>query len=174
MIKNIIAIGLLIFALFLLAPTQGSGMTEKQIFEWVASELNIEKQYEMPKIQYVNKGKLQTLFKDYNKPAYNRWIKKHGKQKADEFMKYYLKEVIALFIPMSRNLYIGNFLEPCIIESIIAHELTHYYQHAKDGIINSNKHGAENKILYREMQAGNIEKKYMEIFCGKEGGKLKQ
>jgi len=171
MIKNITAIWLFVFTLFFLAPTQGLGMTEEQIFEWVSIELKIEKQYDMPIIQYINKEKLVNIFKNEFKSSYDRLVKKYGKERADEAMVYYSKEVIAMFIPKTCNLYVGNFIEPCKRQSIVAHELTHYYQHMKDGTVDPNSKDAANKHLYREMQAGNIERKYMEVFCGKEGGK---
>lgn len=159
---------LFIFVLLLLAPSNGISMSENQIFEWVAKELKIKEQYKMPIIQYVSKTKLQEVFLETSKPSYNRWTREYGKKKAAELMDLYSNEVIGFFIPKTGDLYIGEFLESCKKESIVAHELVHFFQHMKDGPIDPKSGNVANKNLFREMQAGNIEKKYMEKFCGKD------
>ena len=156
------------FVLFVLLPVQAIGLTDKQIFIWIADELKIEQQYDMPEIQYVTKEKLKDVFRKATKRSYDRWVKEYGKEKADELLDFYLDEAIGLFVPETCELYIGNFLESCKMESIVAHELTHFLQHMEKGPIDSKKYDAENKLLFREMQAGKIEREYMEKFCGKE------
>ena len=145
------------------APTMG--FTDIEIFTWVSSELNIENQYKMPAIQFVTKEKLSHVFKKNNERSFKRWANEYGEKKAAELMNLYLSEVIGLFIPKTGDLYVGDFIEPCKKESIVAHELTHFFQHVKDGPVNPNSKDAANKHLYREMQAGNIEKKFVEKFC---------
>jgi len=154
--------------LFILYPLSAIGLTDREIFIWVVDELKIEQQYTMPKTQYVTKEKLQDVFRKATKRSYDRWVKKYGKEKANELLDFYLDEAIGLFIPETCELYIGNFLELCKMESIVAHELTHFLQHMEKGPIDSKRYGAENKLLFREMQAGKIEREYMEKFCGKE------
>jgi len=156
------------FVLFVLLPVQATGLTDREIFIWVADELKIEQQYTMPKIQYVTKEKLQDVFREATKRSYDRWVKKYGEEKAIELLDFFLNEVVGLFIPKTCELYIGDFLEPCKKESIVAHELTHFFQHIKDGPIDLNKRNTENKILFNELQADKIEREYMEEFCGKE------
>ena len=50
------------FAILISAKTT-MGFTDKEIFNWVANELNIKNRYEMPAIQYVTKEKLGEAFK---------------------------------------------------------------------------------------------------------------
>ena len=119
----------------------------------------------MPAIQYVTKEKLSHVFKKNNERSFKRLASEYGEKKASELMDFYLSEVIGLFIPKTGDLYVGDFIEPCKKESIVAHELTHYFQYMKDGPIDPNSKDAANKHLYNEMQAGNIEKKFMEKFC---------
>lgn len=150
----------------MLTAAPAMGFTDKEIFTWVASELNIENQYKLPAIQYVTKEKLGHVFKKNNARSFKRWASEYGEKKAAELMDFYLSEVIGLFIPITGDLYVGDFIEPCKKESIVAHELVHFFQHMKDGPVDPNSKDAANKHLYREMQAGNTEKKFMEKFCG--------
>lgn len=154
-----------IFLAVILTAAPTMGFTDKEIFTWVSSELNIENQYKMPAIQYVTKEKLGEVFKKNYERSFKRWASEYGEKKAAEFMDFYLSEVIGLFIPKTGNLYVGDFIEPCKKESIVAHELTHFFQHMKDGPVDPNSKDAADKHLYNEMQAGNIEKKFMEKFC---------
>jgi len=154
--------------LFILYPLSATGLTDKEIFIWVADELKIEQQYKIPEIQYVTKEKLKYVFREATKRSYDRWVKKYGEEKAEELLDFYLDEAIGLFVPETCELYIGNFLESCRMESIVAHELTHFFQHMEKGPIDSKKYDAENKLLFRELQAGKIEREYMKEFCGKE------
>ena len=154
-----------IFLSVILTAAPSMGFTDRDIFTWVSNELNIENQYKMPAIQYVTKENLSHVFKKNNERSFKRWASEYGEKKAAELMDFYLSEVIGLFIPKTGDLYVGDFIEPCKKESIVAHELTHFFQHVKDGPVNPNSKDAANKHLYREMQAGNIEKKFMEKFC---------
>ena len=154
------------FLMVILTAAPAMGFTDEEIYIWVSSELNIENQYKMPAIQYVTKEKLGHVFKKNNERSFKRWARKYGEKKASELMDFYLSEVIGLFIPKTSDLYVADFIQPCKKESIVAHELTHFFQHMKDGPVDPNSKDAANKHLYREMQAGNIEKKFMKKFCG--------
>jgi hypothetical protein len=153
------------FLMVMLTAAPTMGFTDKEMFTWVSGELNIENRYKMPAIQYVTKEKLSHVFKKNNERSFKRWTSEYGEEKATELIDFYLCEVIGLFIPKTGDLYVGDFIEPCKKESIVAHELTHFFQHMKDGPVDPNSKDAANKHLYREMQGGNIEKKFMEKFC---------
>ena len=163
-ITKTLIISIFLSVMLTAAPTMG--FTDRDIFTWVSNELNIENQYKMPAIQYVTKENLGHVFKKNNERSFKRWASEYGEKKASELMDFYLSEVIGLFIPNTGDLYVGDFIEPCKKESIVAHELTHFFQHMKDGPVDPNSKDAANKHLYREMQAGNIEKKFVEKFCG--------
>jgi hypothetical protein len=144
-------------------------LSNKEIFNWVTTHLGIEKNYPIPKIQLVSREKLQSVFRKTNNESFKRWAVEYGKKKADDLIEFYLKEVIGLFIPKTCSLFVGDFIEPCKRRSIIAHELTHYLQHVENGPIDPKTKGADQIYFYNELQAGNIEQKYMEIFCGRPG-----
>ena len=153
------------FITILISAATTMGFTDKEIFNWVANELNIQNRYEMPAIQYVTKEKLGEAFKNNNKKSFKRWADQYGEEKASELINFYISEVIGLYIPKTNDLYVGDFIEPCIKESIVAHELTHFFQTKKDGPVNSVSPDAGNVHLYREMQASNLERKFIEEFC---------
>ena len=154
-----------IFLSVILTAAPVMGFTDKEIFIWVSSELNIENQYKMPAIQYVTREKLGDVFKKRNERSFKRWASEYGEKKATELMDFYLSEVIGLYIPKTGDLYVGDFVEPCVKESIVAHELTHFFQHMEEGPVDPNSKDAANMHLFREMQGGNIEKKFIEKFC---------
>jgi hypothetical protein len=56
-------------------------------------------------------------------------------------------------------------MEPCKQQSIIAHELVHYIQHMQEGEVPLDSKNSENVHLFREMQAGKIEKDFNKAFC---------
>jgi hypothetical protein len=131
----------------------------------VTTKLEVDKDYPIPDIQLVSQERLQKIFRASNEKSFKRWADKYGKETADEMIAFYLEEVIGLFIPKTCALYVGNFLEPCKRKSIIAHELVHYIQHMQDGQVPTNAKQAEHMHLFRELQAGKIEKDYIEAFC---------
>ena len=108
---------------------------------------------------------LERLLKKNNEKSFKRWADKYGEEKASELMNFYISEVIGLYIPKTNDLYVGDFIKPCIKESIVAHELTHFFQTMKDGPVDPNSEDAANVHLYREMQGSHIEKKFIEEFC---------
>ena len=165
--RNIInkpfALSIVLSVILTAAPAMG--FTDSEIFTWVSSELKIENQYKMPAIHYVTKEKLGEVFKKNNERSFKRWAREFGEKKAAELMDFYLSEAIGLFVPTTGDLYVGDFIEPCKKESIVAHELTHFFQHMKEGPINPNLKNAANEHLYREMQAANIESAFIKKFC---------
>jgi hypothetical protein len=60
---------------------------------------------------------------------------------------------------------VGNFLDSCKQESIVGHELTHYFQFMQHGKIDTNMYGANQIQVQNEIQAGKIESKYIQTFC---------
>jgi hypothetical protein len=145
---------------------QNMTVSNEEIFNWVASKLKIDNDYPLPEIQFVSKERLQDIFRKTNKESFKRWAGKYGEKKANELVEFYLREVIGLFIPKTCSLYIGDFIDPCKRNSIIAHELTHYFQHVENSSFDFNKKGADSVYLFNELQAGSIERTFMEAFCG--------
>jgi len=144
----------------------GYNIDYHDIFCWVAKKLEIsENQYPFPEIRLVSKEKLQKTFEKLNEESFKRWADKYGKEMADEMIAFYLKETIGLFVPKTCVIYVWNGIEFCKFKSIIAHEMTHYIQHMQEGRVSPGSEQAEMAHLFREMQAGKIEKDFLKEFC---------
>ena len=141
------------------------GISNQDIYNWVTTRLKVGNEFPMPSIELVSQEKLQKIFRASNEKSFKRWADRYGKEMADEMIAFYLEEVIGLFIPKTCSLYVGNFIEPCKRKSIIAHELVHYIQHMQEGPVVPNSKQTDNVHLFREMQAGKIEKDFMKAFC---------
>ena len=158
----------LIFALILpvtmLIPPALS-VSHDEIFKWVFDELSITNNYSMPEILLVSKKELQIVFKDNTGQSYKRWSQMYGSEEAERILDFFLKEVIGLFNPDTKKIYVGSFLDGCKQEAIVAHELTHYFQFMQHGKIDPNMGGADIIQMKNEFQAEKIESKYIQTFC---------
>lgn len=164
--KRIIISLILAFVLpVTILATPALSVSHEEIFIWVVDELSIVKDYSMPKILLVSKKELQFVFKENTERSYQRWSQMYGNDEADRILDFYLQEVIGLFDPDTRKIYVGSFLDPCKLESIVAHELTHYLQFMQHGKIDSDMYGAEHIRAKNEIQAEIIENKYIKTFC---------
>ncbi len=156
---------LLVFPVLLCWYDQGYCLTPEEIFLWVAQEMAIEDAYAMPPIRFVDKEKLCAAFKNGNRKAYLRWESEYGELQAEKIMKVYLKGVVGMFKPQTETVYVGSFLAPCRQQAILAHELTHYFQHLSKGSVNPDGYEADTRHLIREMEAYKIEKRFTKLFC---------
>lgn len=163
--KTLLCLSLSLLLTFVIERGEASGMSFEEIFHWVACELEIDKDYPMPQIKVVSKQELQRVFKQESERSYQRWIRRYGENEAKKAMDLYLKEVIGLFVPKLKVIYVGSFMEPCKFNSILAHEITHYFQVMEDGPVDSRSIGFESIHFVREMQANKIANKYIETFC---------
>lgn len=137
----------------------------KDIFAWVARQLNIADAGPPPDVHYVDKSGLQVAFTRSNRHSYRQWEAQYGAHQAEKFMNFYLQELVGMFDPHSESIYVGSFLSPCRQEAILAHEFTHYFQQRQYGRIQPKVPGAQNLQLKREMEASALEKRYGESFC---------
>ena len=149
-------------------PSQAQGISHEDIFVWVANKLEIEKDYQIPKITIVPREELQRVFLKYNEKSLKRWAGVYGEERANEIMDQYLKEVVGLFNPKNSIIHVGGFLKSCKQESIVAHELAHYFQTEENGTVELQSYGAEEIRLRNEMEAGMIENEFNEKFCTQE------
>jgi len=163
--KTLLCLSLSLLLTIVIYRGQALSMSDEEIFNWVARELEIDKDYPMPQIIVVSKEKLQIVFRKESEQSYQRWVKQYGENTAKETMDLYLKEVIGLFLPKAKVIYVGSFMEPCRFNSIVAHEITHYFQVMKDGLINPRAIGFDHIHISREMQANDIANRYMKTFC---------
>jgi hypothetical protein len=143
--------------------------SHEDIFNWVAEKVEVKKDYPMPQIKIVSRTELQRVFSKFSEKSIKKWAETLGEEEADRMMARYLKEVIGLFVPDTKIVYVGSFLESCKQRSIIAHEITHYFQCMTRGKIDPHSFNADLIYLGNELEASKIEKLYLETFCGSQG-----
>lgn len=139
--------------------------SHKEIFNWVAKQMETDKDYPMPQIKIVSKEELQRVFSKFSEKSVKRWAESLGEEEADRIMARYLNEVIGLFVPETKIIYVGNFLNPCKQSSIVAHEITHYFQCMKHGKIDPHSFNADLIYLGNELEASKIENLFLKTFC---------
>ena len=165
--KNKILFTLLLALSLMIYSGPECDFSHEEIFAWVANELEITTNYPMPAILIVSQEELQRIFSKDNEQSLKRWAGRYGDEKANKIMDRYLKEILGLFDPKTNVIYVGNFLEPCKQQSIIAHELTHYFQAMEPRKIDPQSYyGDSNMIRFgNEMEASNIENTFKGTFC---------
>lgn len=154
-----------LFALMLIWQEPGYGLEPEGILAWVAGRMDIADAGPLPVIHYVDKVKLQAAFTRANRNSYMRWEARYGAHEAERILNIYLDELVGMFDPDTKSIYVGRFLASCQQEVILAHEITHYLQVRSNGMIDPDAHDAGNVQLQREMQASAIELRYSEHFC---------
>jgi hypothetical protein len=163
---NPITISLIITVIITLYAIPAQCSSHEEIFKWVAKQLEISKDYSMPEIKMVSKKELRKIFSKSSEKSLKRWAQDFGEEEADKMMNRYLKQVIGLYIPETKAIYVGRFLDECKRKSILAHELTHYFQDMTEGKIDPQSFDADLMYLRNELEASRIEKKFLKTFCG--------
>lgn len=154
-----------LMALVILAPGIGFCLSEEEIFNWVADRIEIYEHYVIPEVNIVDKESIQAAFIESNKNSYMRWEIEYGRDKAEKFLKDYLKEIVGLFNGKNQTIYVGSFIDPCKQQAVLAHEFVHYYQYATKGAIEPGAFQEDIRRFAREIEAYTIEKEFMETFC---------
>lgn len=155
-----------IFAIMaILWPAVGHSQTEVDIYLWTLMKMGLDQQYEMPVVQYVDRSELKDVFKKNNRKAYLRWESEYGPDQAEKILKLYLDEIIGLFDIHTDVIYVGNFLQPCRREAILAHEMTHYLQIRTQGTQPVGWVDLDTLHTTREMEAYKIENAFTRTFC---------
>ncbi len=167
--KRFIAKAFRVFALLLFSSTfwtsHSHGATHEQIFVWISRQMNIEYFYNMPKVHYISKDELKKVFQEFSKESFQRWRMQHGKAGADKIMASYQDRLVGLFNPKTQIIYVGDFLMPCRQKAVLAHEMTHFFQHWIYGPIPSASFDAEDQRIFREMEAYQMEARFKALFC---------
>jgi len=136
-----------------------------EIFQWVAQQLKVDTNYPFPQILIIAKRDLEKVWHKKNQRSYQSWVEHYGENKARETMDQLLDELLGLFDPKTKIIYVGNFMDPCKTDAILAHEITHYLQLMQDGPGDTESEDFDLLYIYREMQADQIEKKFWASYC---------
>lgn len=161
-----------VFTLLLLSLTFWTAIcfaaTPEQIFVWVSRQMHIEYAYDMPEVQFVGKQQLQSVFQDFSRRSFEEWQVNHGEEQARTIMASYLDRVVGFFHPPTQTIYVGEYLSPCLKQSVLAHEITHYFQDLIRGPIELKGYGADDRRMFREMEAYLMGNKFKDLFCNSE------
>jgi hypothetical protein len=141
------------------------GMPDKDIFHWVSRQLNVNTDYPFPLVLVIDKEELAIVWRKKNTQSYQSWVENFGESKARETMDQLLNELLGLFDPKTKIIYVGNFMESCKTDAILAHEITHYLQHMQDGPGDPESEDFDLLYIYRELQADQIEKEFFACYC---------
>jgi hypothetical protein len=162
MIRKAVLLTLLVFFLF---SSYAHSDSTHDIFQWVAVELDTVFDGNVPEIRTVDKTSLKSVFQKNNRKSYLRWQARYGVLEAERIMSIYLREVIGLFDPKSNTIYIADWLDPCRLQSILAHEATHFFQYKTRPLENQTEISAANQRLRWEIEAHQIEQRFIELHC---------
>ena len=150
------------------APADSDDIDKKAIGRWVARQKSHTEPFELPTIHFVDKTDLGIAFTEGNENAYYRWEKQYGQTEAQKILSEYLDNIVGLFNEKSYTIYIGTFMSECSQRAVLAHEMVHYFQHLKEGVIPAGTYQEGIMRLKREMEAYQIEKEYRQTFCSDE------
>jgi hypothetical protein len=154
---------LLVFNLLFVAagiPCTVAAMDHEEIFYWVADTLQIDRFEENPSIFELGDEQLKERFLQYTErdlKLYRESLMRMGwnRNESKKYIDNLIDDVAGFFSKKDGIIYIKNSLDPCYKESIVAHEITHFFQF---------KYNTLREEL-RELQAGQVEKKYYEEHC---------
>jgi Zn-dependent peptidase ImmA (M78 family) len=139
--------------------------TTEEIFQWVASQLEIAYEGSMPEIKLVDKSELGIVFEKNNQKSYLRWQAKYGAVEAQKILSIYLREIIGLFDPKTNTIYIADWLAPCRRQSVLAHEITHFLQYKTRQIEDQSEITVANQKHRWEIEAYQIETRFVKLRC---------
>jgi hypothetical protein len=158
------SMALIAFLLFLGIPfsIQASDQEwdQEEIFSWVAGQLGVSPGEERPQIVELPEQEFREQFLNSTEKSLKRLRESligmgWDRVEASNYLENLTKDVAGFLTKKDLHIYIKNSLEPCYKASIVAHEITHFFQ------IKHNLLEAE----ARELQAEHIEKKYREEHC---------
>jgi len=132
----------------------------EEAFVWVAQKLGISPSEEMPRIIELSEKDLKEHFLMNTEKSLKRLRESlidmgWDRGEAGNYVDNLANDVVGFLTKNDRIIYIKSSLEPCYKASILAHEITHFFQ------IQYNLMGEEG----RELQAEYMERKYREEHC---------
>ena len=139
--------------------------SSEEIFQWVASQMNIEYTGNMMEIRFVDKEKLCAVFTRNNRKSYRRWRARYGVLQAQRILDIYLVELVGLFDPETSIVYVADSLNPCRQQSVVAHEIAHFFQYRTRQITDQSESAAATRRLHWEIEAHQIENRFVQLHC---------
>ena len=133
---------------------------QEEIFFWVARQLGISPGEERPQIIELAEQEFREHFLKSTEKSLKLLRESligmgWDRVEAGNYVENLTKDVAGFLTKKDRYIYIKDSLEPCYKASIVAHEISHFFQ------MKYNPLGEE----VREFQAEHIERKYREEHC---------
>lgn len=153
------------FLILLCFPERGHCLSENEIYIWTARQLQADHKTAMPSIQYIDRETLGAKFKLLNKRSYQAWKRIYGNDQAEDLLSLYQRDIVGLFDPKTSMIYIGRFLRPCRRQSILAHEMAHFFQHRQRTLSKTTLKDGEALRIKNEYEARRIERLFYRTFC---------
>jgi hypothetical protein len=145
----------------------GNDLDCDAVFSWTIRQMNIVDCYELtlPAIHVVSKENLRNMFVAGSVKAFKRWQSRYGMDRAQQIMKKHLTDIVGMFNPQTREIYVGQFLSPCRQQAVLAHELVHFFQHQNVLAAAIETYDPDAVNMIREMEAYQIQRRFMEQNC---------
>lgn len=156
---------MLILPLVLLYPGPTPTEDSAAIFHWVAHQIKIDNPGRMPRVRYVSRQKLRTVFEKNNHRSYLRWRARYGELQAQKMLTQYLRNIMGMYNPDTDTIYVAQEIYACKKRSILAHEMAHFFQYQRGAAIKQPEAAAYAQRLQREAQAHQIEYLYFQAHC---------
>lgn len=137
----------------------------EEIFHWTARQMKIDDPGRMPIVRFVSRRRLRTVFEKNNRRSYLHWRARYGELQAQKVLTQYLRNIIGLYDPGTGTVYVAHDLDSCKKRSILAHEMTHFFQYRKCAAIKQPEATAYAQRLQREGQAHHNEYLYLQTHC---------
>lgn len=158
--KYKIFIPLLSFLLSLWSPYNVEPFEREDILGWVAGKLKITPGEDRPRVIELEEEELKEQFllsADKQLKSLRESLGKAGwnMQDSDHYINGIVNDVVGFFAKTTSTIYLKKSLESCYKDSILAHEITHFFQ------VKYNLFPEE----LRELQAVSLEMKYREEHC---------
>lgn len=147
-------------AILLVLPTVATAASSEQIYSWVAKEMGIPDSHVLPQVHYVSKQGLGEALRKSSQASFKRWELEYGTERAESFMNTYVTGIVGLYDVHANTVYVGDFLQGCRREAILAHEFAHAMQLATEGPVGDDGPAVALVQMFREKQAQAIERRY--------------
>lgn len=158
-------LAMLILPLVLLYSDRAHTEDTEKIFHWVARQMKIDDPGRTPIVRYVSRQILRTIFEKNNHRSYLRWRARYGELQAQKMLTQYLRNILGLYDPGTGTVYVAQDLNICKKRTILAHEMTHFFQYQRDAATKQPEPAAYAQRLQREAQAHQIEHLYFQAHC---------
>jgi len=141
------------FALFLFAACAPLSQTEiEQVFAWTVENTKYERCADAPSVLFLNQHDLE-----------DRYVDTVVSIPKSEARKRVEGDLTGFFDPKAILIFIGTHIPAWEVRAVVVHEMVHYLQHMCDGILERDAYGAEERWVFREIEAYQKQDLFLEM-----------